>query len=39
MFAEASVGYIHYGVFTLGMVIILALDLGVFNREAHRISF
>ena len=39
MFVQASVGFIHYGVFTLGVIFFLALDLGVFNRKARRISF
>ena len=39
MLAQASVGYIHYGIFSLGIIFFLALDLGVFNRKAHKISF
>jgi len=28
-----------YGLFTLGVLIVLALDLGVFHREAHEVGF
>ena len=37
--ADLDVQLWHYGVFTLGVVFILALDLGVFNRSARVISF
>ena len=29
----------HYGVFVVGMLLILALDLGLFNRKAHKVGF
>ena len=28
-----------YGLFTLGVLVVLALDLGVFHREAHEVGF
>jgi tellurite resistance protein TerC len=28
-----------YGLFTLGVLVVLALDLGVFHREAHEVRF
>ena len=39
MFSATSVGLVHYGVFTLGVIFVLALDLGLFNRTPHKISF
>jgi tellurite resistance protein TerC len=29
----------HYGVFVVGVLFILALDLGLFNRKAHKVGF
>ena len=29
----------HYGVFVIGMLLILSLDLGLFNRKAHKVGF
>lgn len=29
----------HYGVFVVGMLLILSLDLGLFNRKAHKVEF
>ena len=35
----ASIAPWHYGVFVVGVLLILAIDLGLFNRKAHKISF
>jgi len=35
----ASIAPWHYGVFVVGVLFILALDLGLFNRKAHKVSF
>ncbi|MGY9004340.1 MAG: hypothetical protein ACKVIF_14280, partial [Rhodospirillales bacterium] len=29
----------NYGVFVVGMLLILSLDLGLFNRKAHKVGF
>ena len=39
MVAAASVGLVHYSVFTLAVIFVLAIDLGVFNRTPHKVSF
>ena len=39
MFAATSVGLVHYSVFTLAVILVLAVDLGVFNRTPHKVSF
>jgi len=39
MLAYAGIEPWHYGLFIVGVLIALAIDLGVFNREAHRVSF
>ncbi len=35
----ASIAPWHYGVFVVGVLFILALDLGLFNRKAHKVGF
>ncbi len=39
MLAATSVGLAHYSVFTLAIIFVLAIDLGVFNRTPHKVSF
>ena len=39
MLAYAGIEPWHYGLFVVGVLIALAIDLGVFNRQAHRVSF
>ncbi|MBL67093.1 MAG: hypothetical protein CMO74_01375 [Verrucomicrobiales bacterium] len=39
MFAYAGITAAHYGLFIAGVVFFLALDLGVFNRDSHKVSF
>ena len=39
MFAFAGITAAHYGLFIAAVVFFLALDLGLFNRKAHKIGF
>ena len=37
--ASPNVNASYYGLFILGVLIALALDLGIFNRKPQRVSF
>ena len=39
MLAYAGITAAHYALFIAAVIIFLAIDLGLFNRKAHRISF
>jgi tellurite resistance protein TerC len=39
MLAYAGITAAHYGLFIVAVVFFLALDLGLFNRKAHKIGF
>jgi tellurite resistance protein TerC len=39
MLAYAGITAAHYALFIAAVILFLALDLGLFNRKAHRISF
>jgi len=39
MLAYAGITAAHYGLFIAAVVLFLALDLGLFNRKAHKIGF
>ena len=36
---DAGIPVLYYGIFVVGVLLFLALDLGLFNRKAHKISF
>ena len=39
MLAYAGITATHYALFILGLIVLLALDLGVFHRKSHVVSF
>ena len=34
-----EIGLWHYGLFILGVIVFIALDLGVFHRKSHKVGF